>query len=1021
MADGKIKIETKLDNKGVEKDLKGLVGMVQRTSNSIKKAFSGTASNESLKQQLAEQKKLLKEQESSLRNYQKRIDNIENEAPVKAVQKQIDAENKIIENGKKKIDEYKTKMAELEASGLKMETAALESAKLGGTPGTSFDDSPKNLRRRANESLSGNRDYQKIIDQEIVLGQKIDEYSGKVKGAEANVKKLGTSFSKVKAAQTEALSGAMNDYSSSIGETKGKIASLQAALEKLKSKADISKPVDKNSSSLKKASSSAKLFGNNVSKSAEKGMNKLAKMGLAIFAVRSAYTFARKAASEYLSTNEQLSNQVTALWNALAQAIGPVVQTIIGWVVTLVSYINAFVKALTGIDFVAKGNAAALKKQADAAGDVADQTKKANRQLAAFDEMDKLNSDTSSSGGGVSGGASVPQLTLDPVNIDGLKEKLLQLFEPIKNAWANYGQAFIDSFKYGLGQVWELIKSIGRSFEEVWLNGTGQLTCELILQILTNVFNLVGNLARQFRIAWEAAGVGTQIIQNIWDVVNILLGGVNDVAKSLADWVGTIDFTPILKSIENLTGRLKPLAELISGAVLWAFENVLEPLGSWVIEDALPAAIDVFSGALRLLSSILDALSEPAQSFWNNFLQPIASWTGGVIVTVLEGLADVLETIGDWISEHKTVFTVLAVAVGSLAAAFGIVHAASWLVVAGFTAASAAGGILSTVMGVLTSPIMLVVAAVAAVVAIVTLLIMYWDEVSAAASACWDWICEKWEEAGEFFSGILDSIHDVFDSIGAWFEMKFQEAYTAVCNIFSGIGTWFGERWENIKSAFSSVGEWFGNIFNQAWNNICGAFSRVGEFFKSVWNNITGVFGNIAGWFGNTFNQAWQAVKNVFSTGGKIFDGIKDGILNGLKAVINAIIGGINKVIAVPFNGLNDALSAIKNLDIPIIGKPFKGLISTISVPQIPKLAKGGIVNNPGPGVNMGSYIAGERGAEAVIPLTDSQFVSDFAEEIAKHIDTSSPVNIVLKVGDKEFYKWFINMQKKYNFITNGG
>lgn len=62
------------------------------------------------------------------------------------------------------------------------------------------------------------------------------------------------------------------------------------------------------------------------------------------------------------------------------------------------------------------------------------------------------------------------------------------------------------------------------------------------------------------------------------------------------------------------------------------------------------------------------------------------------------------------------------------------------------------------------------------------------------------------------------------------------------------------------------------------------------------------MFSNITNWFKDKFSQAWQAVKNVFSAGGQVFDGIKDGILSGLKSVINALIGGINKVIAIPFN-----------------------------------------------------------------------------------------------------------------------
>jgi hypothetical protein len=45
--------------------------------------------------------------------------------------------------------------------------------------------------------------------------------------------------------------------------------------------------------------------------------------------------------------------------------------------------------------------------------------------------------------------------------------------------------------------------------------------------------------------------------------------------------------------------------------------------------------------------------------------------------------------------------------------------------------------------------------------------------------------------------------------------------------------------------------------------------------------------------------------------------------------------------------------------------------LSTVSTLRLPRLARGGIVNNPGQGVMMGNYIAGEKGAEAVLPLTD--------------------------------------------------
>ena len=114
------------------------------------------------------------------------------------------------------------------------------------------------------------------------------------------------------------------------------------------------------------------------------------------------------------------------------------------------------------------------------------------------------------------------------------------------------------------------------------------------------------------------------------------------------------------------------------------------------------------------------------------------------------------------------------------------------------------------------------------------------------------------------------------------------------------------------------------------------------DVFQKILSGIQAVFSGIPDWFRTKFTEAWTAVKNVFSKGGQIFSGIKEGILSGLKAVVNALITGINKVVSIPFNGINGALRGIKSVN--ILGlKPFDW-IKEISVPQIPHLAKGAVI-----------------------------------------------------------------------------
>lgn len=152
------------------------------------------------------------------------------------------------------------------------------------------------------------------------------------------------------------------------------------------------------------------------------------------------------------------------------------------------------------------------------------------------------------------------------------------------------------------------------------------------------------------------------------------------------------------------------------------------------------------------------------------------------------------------------------------------------------------------------------------------------------------------------------------------------------------------KNWDTICEILGKAGEWFyntvikpiANFFTNMWNGLINGA-------KDAWNGIKSIFGSVASFFGKIFGDAWNGVKNIFSTGGKIFDGIKDGIVNSFKAIVNAIIRGINRVVSIPFNGINSALRTVR--DISFMGiSPFKGIIRTINVPQIPQLAQGDVI-----------------------------------------------------------------------------
>jgi len=136
-----------------------------------------------------------------------------------------------------------------------------------------------------------------------------------------------------------------------------------------------------------------------------------------------------------------------------------------------------------------------------------------------------------------------------------------------------------------------------------------------------------------------------------------------------------------------------------------------------------------------------------------------------------------------------------------------------------------------------------------------------------------------------------------------------------------------------------------GDGASKAWQSIRETFSiaNVKAFFGKVWDGIKEIFGGIADWFGGIFKRAWDAVRNVFSAGGRVFVGITEGIKNFFRTVVNGIIRGINSVVSVPFNAIDGALRRLRDLNLPVIGRPF-GFLPRINAPQIPELASGGVL-----------------------------------------------------------------------------
>ena len=288
-----------------------------------------------------------------------------------------------------------------------------------------------------------------------------------------------------------------------------------------------------------------------------------------------------------------------------------------------------------------------------------------------------------------------------------------------------------------------------------------------------------------------------------------------------------------------------------------------------------------------------------------------------------------------------------------------------------------------------------------------------WNAISSAASAAWESIKTFFAPAVEWFSALFKSVWDfyksyidlviglakgcwniikaVFAVVSEWFN---KNVITPVANFFKAmwdkISSAAKTTWDGIKAVFTVVSTWFkSKVIDPVANFFGGMWDKVKTGASAAWDGITSVFGSVADWFREKFSAAWQAVKDVFSTGGKIFDGIKDGIVSAFTTVVNAIIRGINKVISFPFNAINSMLNKISDISI-LDMKPFSGLWghNPLAIPQIPELAKGGVLKRGQVGLLEGD------GAEAVVPLEkNTQWIKRVAAEMSQQLSSGSAGN----------------------------
>lgn len=726
------------------------------------------------------------------------------------------------------------------------------------------------------------------------------------------------------------------------------------------------------------------------------------------------YEFIQKqlslASGDFLRTQDQWANQIRVLklqFQSLKASIGkglinillPVVKminTVLKKLMVLADAFKSFTELITGnkssgsssagqmsdLGSAASDASAGLDNASDSADAVASSAKKAGsaakkaakemRSLMGFDQINKLSdpsdnddadsSDDDGSDKGLGKSNIVPDIAPTKVNfgelaegetaIDKLDKKFLNLFESIKKG----------------------IEPTIKSLKRLWNEGLAELG----------------------KFSWQA-------LKDFWNhflvpVAKWTFGtGLPRFIDALNNGLMNIDYSKINAALTDLWDALTPFAINIGEGLLWFWENVLVPLGTWTANEVVPRFLETLSSVISILNAILEALKPLFKWFWDTVLLPIAKWTAGAFLEIWDGINQALDAFAKWCTNNPGAVQGITVAIGAFFGAWKVVELVSFI--------QQAGGVIKA-LGLLQEALFGSIAAKLAdkaetmyltalyakdfVVGVAQTISSLARQAVAFATATAAKIADAVAQAAltvattawNVACTIATGVTTAFGAAVAFLTSPFGIAVVAITAAIA-IGVLLYKNWDTVQAKAKQLNDFLSGVFARDWSKNFGIFGdilngfmkSVENIYKAVKKFLKGIIDFIAGVFTGDWSRAWTGVKEIFG-------GIWDAFVGLVKTPVNLIIGILNGLItAAEFcvNAIGSALNSL-NIDVPQWVTDLTGLTSigfnlpTWHATKIPYLAQGGYVkkNTPqlamiGDNLHQGELVAPENKLQAMV------------------------------------------------------
>lgn len=397
-------------------------------------------------------------------------------------------------------------------------------------------------------------------------------------------------------------------------------------------------------------------IGGHTVRSFQKAASKAKQLTLALIGTRTIFTLTRKAVSEYLALDTELSKFSTNVWRALGAQLAPAIEYVMELFKQFVRVVYSFVYAITGIDLIARANAKAMATWSKSAKD-------ALGNLQKFDDLNVVEFPKSAG----EGPDLIDMDKIDLTPIQWLVDLIKELKEAIQEAfdtgeWKGVGNVIAKIIntafnKINVDTLREKLFSVADDFGDAINGFVENIDMYSIMRKLSDVIINVMQSIDKFvkKINWRAVGKaisdGLEGIR-LGDTIVGLLNITESILTGFEQAFTQIKWNIIGKKLSNtITNSLSKLNEILLNIDWSALGNSIRDFIlniNWV--EIFTQIIDLFKNTLSSTGSLLDGI------FGTTIFSDLAETVNNVI-----GMVETLgETIVTQLGEDSAAGAVIA-------------------------------------------------------------------------------------------------------------------------------------------------------------------------------------------------------------------------------------------------------------------------------------------------------------------------------------------------------------------------